>query len=258
MYQKRVTSTPRSVPAIRSAIVALPPSMITLPGRARRLLAHASPPRSASRTGSSARRSRPRRSCLIGRPSSSKRDRSARADARDRSRCRTLSPTICSPTRLPPPFFEKKLRPSSACRASAANSRKTSRSASAAGSRTTVYLPGSIAAGFCDRRGLVDRGRRERAGLEQPQLVERLRRPARPGAVRRARRQVVVGGGEPVVGEEPLRRRHRLHLRRCVSTKPGRHDVLLLAQRRSPSRTDDARQSGVAFAASSKYAFIGA
>ena len=34
MYQKRVTSTPRSVPAIRSSIVAVPPSMIRLAGPA--------------------------------------------------------------------------------------------------------------------------------------------------------------------------------------------------------------------------------
>ena len=32
MYQKRVTSTPRSTPLIRSSIVAAPPSMIRLPG----------------------------------------------------------------------------------------------------------------------------------------------------------------------------------------------------------------------------------
>ena len=32
MYQKRVTRTPRSTPLIRSSIVAVPPSMIRLPG----------------------------------------------------------------------------------------------------------------------------------------------------------------------------------------------------------------------------------
>ncbi len=53
--------------------------------------------------------------------------------------------------RLPPPFFEKKLRPSSACRASAENIMNTRRSASADGSSTTVYLPGSIALGFFER-----------------------------------------------------------------------------------------------------------
>ena len=34
MYQNLVTSTPRSVPAIRSAMLALPPSMITFAGPA--------------------------------------------------------------------------------------------------------------------------------------------------------------------------------------------------------------------------------
>ncbi len=82
---------------------------------------------------------------------------------------------------------------------------KTSRSATAAGSRTTVYLPGSIADGIL-RRAPPCRSPAvgERRRLEQPQLVERLRRPARPRSIRRARRQVVVGGGEPVVGEEAL------------------------------------------------------
>ena len=142
---------------------------------------------------------------------------------------RTFSPTICSPTRLPPPFFEKKLRPSSAWRASAEKSMKASRSATAAGSRTTVYLPGSIADGFFVRAALSIAVVGERRRAEQPQLVERLRRPARPRAVRRARGQVVVGGGVAVVGEEPLRARHRLH-RRLRLDEPGRHHVLLLAQ----------------------------
>ena len=57
--------------------------------------------------------------------------------------------------------------------------------------------------------------------------------------------QVVVGGGEPVVAEQPLRIRHRLDLRRRLD-EPGRDDLLLLAQRRSPARPTPARHSGVA------------
>ena len=93
-----------------------------------------------------------------------------------------------------------------------------------------MYLPGSMPAGFFAIAALLDGRLGERAGLQQPQLVERLRRPARSRPVGRPRRQVVVGGGEPVVGEQPLRARHGLH-RRLRLDEPGRHDLLLLAER---------------------------
>ncbi len=48
-------------------------------------------------------------------------------------------------------LFREALRPSSVWRASAANIMNESRSATAAGSRTTVYFPGSMLTGDFDR-----------------------------------------------------------------------------------------------------------
>jgi hypothetical protein len=50
----------------------------------------------------------------------------------------TDSANSFSPTRLPPPGFEKKLRPSSALRAARAPGRKATSSSTACGSRITV------------------------------------------------------------------------------------------------------------------------
>ena len=52
-------------------------------------------------------------------------------------------------------------------------------SATAAGSRTTVYLPGSIAAGFVTG-GLLDRRGGERGRIELTELAVGARRPADP------------------------------------------------------------------------------
>ena len=132
-----------------------------------------------------------------------------------------------------------------------------SRSATAAGSSTTVYLPGSIATGRLRARRLVDRRAGELRRIHQAQLVERLRRPARAGAVRRARGEVVVRRRVAVVAEQALRRRDRLH-RRLRLDEARRDDVLLLAQAQSRSRPTPRASPALAFATSSNHAALGA
>ena len=66
----------------------------------------------------------------------------------------TRSSNIFSPSLLPPPFFVRKLRPSSASRASKLNIMKLISPALADGSRTTVYLPGSSAFASAERFAL--------------------------------------------------------------------------------------------------------
>ena len=143
---------------------------------------------------------------------------------------------MSSPTRLPPPFFEKQLRPSSVWRASAANIMNESRSNTAAGSRTTVYFPGSMADRRFRPRRLVDGRGRQLRRVEQAQLVGRRRGPARARAVLCSRGQAVSCGGGAVVSEEALRARDGLNP--CLRfDEPGRDQVLLLAQSdRGPDR----------------------
>ncbi len=91
----------------------------------------------------------------------------------------TLSEKIFSPIRLPPPGFEKKLRPSSAARRDIAESRLPSRSATARGSKTTVYLPGASSRGFAlssaffaARRASSSAGIEEKSGASSPAQPE--------------------------------------------------------------------------------------
>ena len=57
---------------------------------------------------------------------------------------------IFSPSRVPPPRLENVPRPSSVARALNAPLSSGTRSATACGSSTTVYMPGSIATGLRD------------------------------------------------------------------------------------------------------------
>ncbi len=141
----------------------------------------------------------------------------------------TFSPSTCSPTRLPPPFFEKKLRPSSAV----PRVRRKEQEHEQVGHRRWLEHDGVLARldrrGVLGQRRLFDSGRGELLRLEEAQLVERLRRPPRSGTVWRPRREVVVGRRETVEPEETFRVADRLDLRRRLDVS-GRHDALLLAQ----------------------------
>src|SRR5690606_39828895 len=66
----------------------------------------------------------------------------------------TRGSKTCSPSLLPPPFFDRKLRPSSAWRASKKFIMNEIRPAAACGSRITVYLPGSSARALAEALAL--------------------------------------------------------------------------------------------------------
>ena len=214
------------------------------------------PPRTASRTDPSARRSRPRRSA-IGRPSLSnemrrrQRMRGIRVDAHlladeliaDAVAAALLREEAAPFVRLPCVGGENHEGEQVRDRCRLEDHR--------------------VLAGL-DRRGVLRHAPPCRSpssasapGCEQAQLVERLRRPSRAGAVRRPRGQVVVGGGEAVVGEQPFRARDGLRSPTDVSTKPADTTSFFLLRAIAVS-TEAARHSGDAEAASSKKAFTGA
>src|SRR5262249_38679786 len=66
-------------------------------------------------------------------------------------------------------------------------------------------LGGLDRGGILRERRLLDRRGCQLGGIELTQLVVRPRRPSRSGSVRRSCRQVVVGRGEAIEGEEALR-----------------------------------------------------
>jgi hypothetical protein len=74
-----------------------------------------------------------------------------------------------SPFWVPPPRFEKVPRPSSALRALKAPPSRGITSATAWGSRTTVYIPGSIACGLRDRTAFFAAARPSDAASMRPQ-----------------------------------------------------------------------------------------
>ena len=104
----------------------------------------------------------------------------------------------------------------------------TTRSAMAAGSSTTSTCPARRQPDL-GPHGLVDGGLGNSLRVDLRELVERVRGPSRARAVRRARGEVVVGGGIRVVAEESLRRPDGLDVRRGLD-ETGRHDVARLAE----------------------------
>ena len=152
MYQVRVTRMPLAVPRTSSAVDLVPPAMMMLPGSPNaRLPCFCAQKRVYCRLATLPSvtigvRSR-------GRPSSSHGMTTACGCAGSAVKVTRGSKT-CSPTRLPPPFFDRKLRPSSASRARKSLNMKASSPAAAAGSRMTVYLPGSSALASADALAL--------------------------------------------------------------------------------------------------------
>ena len=67
------------------------------------------------------------------------------------------SGNIFSPKRVPPPFLLRNERPSSAARAEREKLIKCTRSPTAVGSSTTVYLPGSSSAEVVPAQAFLDR-----------------------------------------------------------------------------------------------------
>ena len=166
MYQVRVTSTPRSVSLIRSSVLAVPPSMIRLGGNGVALTCPSSAPSSGSRRGSSRRPPAIQSVALVGRPSPFHGDGGDVGWVGSDQTC-TRSSTSFSPSLVPPPALDRKLRPSSAWRASRLKIRCCEQvDRPRFGLQDHGVLAGLDRLGVAAGGGLFERDPRRRAGVE--------------------------------------------------------------------------------------------